>query len=30
MPDICYNYDSAHGRFDGKVEAVEDGLLVNG
>ena len=23
-------YDSAHGRFDGTVEAIEDGLLVNG
>jgi len=23
-------YDSAHGRFNGTVEAVEDGLLVNG
>ena len=23
-------YDSAHGRFDGTVETLEDGLLVNG
>lgn len=23
-------YDTAHGRFDGTVEAVKDGLLVNG
>ena len=25
-----FKYDSVHGRFDGTVEAVEDGLVVNG
>ncbi len=24
------SYDTAHGRFDGTVETLEDGLLVNG
>src|SRR5438132_730535 len=25
-----FKYDSVHGIFDGKVEAVEDGIVVNG